>query len=170
MGASQDHSANIKVTYGGLQIEYSGDQRFIEGGGLLSFIESLVGESAKIPLLPPEKQSEAASSSADQERKSSQLSTNTIAGLMASQSGPDLIVAAVAHIQLVQGKSTATRSEIAEEMKSATAYYKRTFSSNLSAYLNNLVRNRRLNQVSTSTYALPKQERENMEALIEDAG
>ena len=94
------------------------------------------------------------------------MSTNTIAGLTAAKSGPDLVLAAIAHLQLVKGQPKAQRSEILNVMKGATTYYKSTYGSNLSSYLNSLAKSQKVNLIADSTYALTASEVSNFEALL----
>ena len=62
-------------------------------------------------------------------------STDTIATLIGARSGPDLIMAAAAHLHFVKAKHTFTRQELTSEMRSAPAHFKETFVNNLSTYL-----------------------------------
>lgn len=98
------------------------------------------------------------------------MSTNTIASLMNASTGSDLVMAAMAHIILIQRKDYAARREILDEMRAAKTFYKDTFSGNLSSYLDNLAKAKRLNLVAKETYALPNAERQNFEHLIANAG
>lgn len=100
----------------------------------------------------------------------SAASTNTIASLVNASTGSDLVMAAMAHITLVQRRDVAARSEILDEMKAAKTFYKDTYSGNLSSYLNSLAKGKRLNLVAKETYALPNAERQRFESLIKDAG
>ena len=97
------------------------------------------------------------------------VSTNTIASQINASTGSDLVMAAMAHLTLVQGKDVAARREILDEMKSARTFYKETFSSNLSSYLDNLAKAKRLNLVARDTYALPNSERQNFDRMLADA-
>lgn len=97
------------------------------------------------------------------------ISTNTIASLSDATTGSDLVMAAMAHITLIQRKDVATRREILDEMKAAKTFYKDTFSGNLSSYLDSLAKAKRLNLVAKETYALPNSERQSFDRLIADA-
>jgi hypothetical protein len=144
-----------------MEIEYEGEQSFIEES-LLTFAERLLELGDRIPLAI------SASVNSHPEPKPSrpELSTNTIAQIIAVKTGSDLALAAVAKINIVKGQSTASRSEILDEMKQASTYYKDTFASNLSSYLDTLVKSRRINMVSKATYALAASERGRMEQAI----
>lgn len=143
--------AEIEIKLGQLSVKYSGSQEFIEHG-LLNVINDLIEFSQNVPIIVND---EVTMESAPESKLTIEhRSTNTIAGDMGVKTGPDLIMAAIAHIQLVQGRDKASRGEISQQMKSATTYFKQTYQSNLSAYLDNLVRQRRINLISKDTYAL----------------
>lgn len=161
METDEMRQATIKIKIGGLEVDYSGSQEFIENG-LLDIVKRLTETGSVAVTTPPD-------SGALELPNGAQVnfvSTNTVASQMSAQSGPDLIIAAVAHLQLVKGQSKATRGEISKEMKGATTFYKTTFGSNMSAYLNSLIKAKRLNQVAEQTYALSSSERQTMETLI----
>jgi hypothetical protein len=96
--------------------------------------------------------------------------TDTIATLIGTKSGPDLIIAAAAHLHFVSGQQRFTRQELATEMRSAPAHFKETFINNLSTYLTGLTKADRLRLVGTHTYALSNKERQELEAKIANAG
>jgi hypothetical protein len=88
----------------------------------------------------------------------STLTTSSIAAKLGCKTGPDLIIAAAAHLGLIKQQSQYTRAEIVREMKSATAFFNKNFVSNLSKSLKTLVQSDQLNEVGTDTYALPSTE------------
>tara|TARA_B100000749_G_C18426325_1_gene465865 strand:- start:977 stop:1453 length:477 start_codon:yes stop_codon:yes gene_type:complete len=154
--------SSIKITAGALTIEYTGEQKFIENG-LLDLVKELSEVDVPTHVVSNPTNANGHTGGGTQ---INHLSTNTIASQMSAQSGTDLIIAALAHLQLVAGKDKATRMEISQEMKSATTYYKSTFTSNLSSYFNSLVKAKKLNQIAENTYALSASEREAMEKLL----
>ena len=157
---------NIKVTLGKVSVEYCGDQAFIEDG-LLRFVESMIEASGNLPeTLTTDDGPSGAVHVPPQTANVQHMSTNTIASQIGAKSGPDLVMAAVTHLQLVQGKEKVHRTDIASEMKGATTYYKTTFTSNLSSYLDGLVKAKRLNLVGEKTYALTAAERQKMEPAL----
>ena len=91
-------------------------------------------------------------------------STDTIATLTNARSGPDLIIAAAAHLHFATGKAKFTRQELLAEMRTAPAHYKETFLNNLSKYLTGLTKVDRLRLVGKDTYALSNKERQDLEA------
>ncbi len=54
----------------------------------------------------------------------------------------------------VSGQASFTRKQITSEMKGATGYYKKTYVNNLTAYLEQLVRDQKLVEPTTGTFAL----------------
>ena len=95
------------------------------------------------------------------------FSTNTIALATNVKTGSDLVIAAITHLQLVRKLQKVTRQDISEEIKSATSFYKTTYSSNLTAYLDTLTKSRRLNLVAKDTYSLSSSERQSASEAIQ---
>jgi hypothetical protein len=96
-------------------------------------------------------------------------STDTIATLIGTKSGSDLIVAAAAHLHFAQGKQKFTRQELTTEMRSAPAHFKETYVNNLSTYLTGLTKSDRLRLVGAHTYALSNTERQGLEMKLANA-
>lgn len=96
-------------------------------------------------------------------------STDTIATVIGAKSGPDLIVAAAAHLHFAEGKQKFTRQELTTEMRSAPAHFKETFVNNLSTYLTGLTKSDRLRLVGAHTYALSNKERQELETRLANA-
>lgn len=98
------------------------------------------------------------------------LSTDTIATVLGAQSGPDIIIAAAAHLHFVQGKQRFSRQELTAEMRTAPAHFKETFVNNLSKYLTGLTKGDRLRLVANETYAISSKERQALESKLANAG
>jgi hypothetical protein len=77
-----------------------------------------------------------------------------------------LAMAASAHLGLVKGQTRFTRKDILDEMKSATGFYKTSMRANLSNTLARLTGDKRLHLVAPDTYALPNDERTQLEQLL----
>lgn len=156
--------SRIRVVLGALEIEYEGEQSFIEES-LLRLAEDLLSLSERLPervaTAEPATRGSLASS-----HDSVDVTTNTIAQMIAAKTGSDLALAAIARINIVKGKSTALRAEILDEMKQASTYYKDTYAGNLSAYLDTLVKSKRINLVARATYALAAAERGRLGPLV----
>jgi hypothetical protein len=97
-------------------------------------------------------------------------STDTIATIIGATSGPELIIAAAAHLHFAQGKVTFSRQELTAQMRAAPSHFKSTFVNNLSAYLAGLTRADRLRLSGNDIYALSNKERQALEAKLANAG
>jgi hypothetical protein len=93
-------------------------------------------------------------------------STDTIATLIGATSGPELIIAAAAHLLFGQGKATFTRRELTAQMRASPSRFKHTFINNLSAYLAGLTKADRLRMSGPDTYALSNRERQALQAKL----
>jgi len=91
------------------------------------------------------------------EHTSPQLHVNSVADRLSVKGGPELVIAAAAYLQVVEGKQSFSRKELLETMKSATSYYNQNIGSNLSAALKSLSGSK-LNQLNNGTYALKSHE------------
>jgi hypothetical protein len=145
-------STKLRVKLGALELEYEGTEEFVSSG-LMPLIEAL----QKIEVRDtPEDKDPGISRSAHTKRTSlsGQISTSTIAQKTNVRTGAGLSLAAVAYLVLVQNKPSAERIEILKEMQSATAYYKDTYSGNLTATLKRLVTARKLNDLGANRFTL----------------
>lgn len=95
-------------------------------------------------------------------------STNTIAAILDAKTGPDLALAACAHLTLVKGQARFSRKEILDEMQSAAAFYNQNYSGNLTKILQSLMKAKRLNLVASQTYSLPKAQVEHFEGILKE--
>lgn len=162
-----NNPAKIRLKIGQLEIEYEGRASFLQDD-LLNLMEKMVGfyaeHKAAIPADPPTAQTNGAGSIGS--TGDFDHSTNTIATHLGAKTGPDLAIAAAAHLELVKKKGTFTRKEIIHEMKSAATYYKGIMLGNLTKSLNYLVKNNRLNQVDKGVFALSAPEKKVLETKL----
>lgn len=160
----------IKVSAGQLALEYEGDEGFFSKE-VPAFLELFLDQAAKLgtPLPTPvnQKASENEAGAADKGALPKH-STNTVAKLLNAQTGPDLIMAAVAKRVLVDGEETISRPTMIAEMKKASSYFKKTYTSNLSNYLDNLTKADSLRLVSEGVYGLPAKMRESLEPKLSE--
>lgn len=63
------------------------------------------------------------------------LTTGSIAAKLGAKSGSDLLKAAAAHLALDKKTEPFTRQQLLSEMQSATSYYKKSYSPNLTKYI-----------------------------------
>ncbi len=141
-------SSRIKIKVGAVEIEFEGPEEFLTKDlpGLLAAVSQLLPPSASQgeESLPP---------LAGKPKLSG--TTGDIAARLGAKSGPDLILAATAHLSLVKGDQTFSRKAVHDEMRSAKQYYKKTYGPNLTKYLGALIRGGKLNEPTTGHYALP---------------
>jgi hypothetical protein len=90
----------------------------------------------------------------DASKKTLELTTNSIAAKLNASSGPDLVLAACAHLHFVKGQHTFHRKNILAEMKLANNYFKKNFANNLSKSLKSLAKDEKLIERTEDTYAL----------------
>lgn len=143
--------AKVRVKVGQIEVEYEGDDAFLPDG-LLEMIEKISAVLKVVPLESP------ANGKPETLPNAGKLSTSTIASKLGAKSGSDLAYAAAAHLRLAKGIETFSRSDILDEMQVATAFYKGSFGSNLTAYLDTLTKAGRLNSIGNQTYSMPEAE------------
>jgi hypothetical protein len=160
--------ATIRIKLGVLEIEYQGDSEFLKSD-LIKTVKELLEVQKDLPTADSdgEPSGEAKSNAAPGGKFSH--STSTMATLLSADSGPDLIVAAAAHLQFSGGKSQYTRGELLAAMRSAPSHYKKTYNNNLSGYLSNLVKSDDLRLVGEDTYALSAKKAADIEAKLAQA-
>ncbi|MEQ5807713.1 hypothetical protein J3369_09865 [Alteromonas sp. NFXS44] len=163
--------SKIKIKMGPIEIEYEGSEGFLkeELPALLSAVSDLYRESGVTEVQPTQRQPSTAEASkpiTENNVANFQGTTGSLAAILGVKSGPDLIMAAAGRLTLAVGQGTFTRSQISNEIRSASAYYKRTYSNNLTKYLNQLVKAQKLMETGKDTYALSASEKSNMESRI----
>lgn len=160
-------SAKIRIKIGAIEIEYEGQASFLQDE-LLNLVQNLVGfyaeHKAAIPIDAPSVDVQGRNSAGSP--GSLDHSTNTIAGHLGASSGPELAIAAAAHLTFVKQQDRLTRKEIDTEMKNATTYYNKNMSSNLSSSLTTLVKAKRFNLIRKDVYALSASEKLALEAKL----
>jgi hypothetical protein len=155
--------ASIHIKLGHLEIEYKGDPSFLNGSllGLCKELLALQEQNPTIvqPTVP---------NAADTQTESGKHSTDTIATLLGPSSGPNLAMAAAAHLHFVKGKKRFSRKEISDEMKSAPGHYKASFFGNLTGALKRLTLDGRL-LFGDKQYSLSNSEIQSLEAKLAQA-
>ena len=165
-------NAKIRIKVGPMELEYEGEPSFLTGG-IEALLTTMGDLSSRIPfesIAQAPISTAIVSDEASIPTSTSTFSTNTIAAHFNAKTGPELIVCAMAQLELVQGKSSSTRKDILAEMKLATTYYNASMSSNLTRSLDQLTKARRINQTAKDTYALNATERKQVEAKVAEIG
>jgi hypothetical protein len=76
------------------------------------------------------------------------------------------LLAAAAHLTFVAKKDTFSRQELLTEMQTASAYYKKSYSNNLSQYLKGAVADDKLSETAKNSFALTAKARTEMETKL----
>lgn len=155
--------AKVRIKIGSIEIEYEGADSFGKEEVLSLFAEVL---KAHKQILPEEPTDTTSAKNLAAANKQNLGTTGTLAAKLNVKSGPDLIVAACARLAFGAGKEFFSRKEITQEMQTATGYYKNTYLNNLTAYLQSLVKEQKLVESSTDTYALHATFRKELEGKL----
>lgn len=153
--------SKIRIRVGEVEVEYEGSESFLKGEllNILKKVSELHEGNGGRASPGPAKHGAGDTAAA-------RLSTASIASKLACRGGQDLVLAAGAHLTFSQNAETFTRQQVLAEIKSARAYYKRSYSNNLTKYLDALVRSGRLNEPSAGTYSLAADARKDIEARL----
>lgn len=145
----------MHIKYKALELSFEGDQSFVSDG-LVSLCKDIL--ALNVP------ESEAAPVGGEQTAATpiSRKSTADFAVALGVHTGPDLVMAACAFLHFTEGREELKRADILEAMKSAKSYYKPTYASNLSSYLNGLAKKNRLGNPGNEVYALKQAEIDSM--------
>jgi hypothetical protein len=92
--------------------------------------------------------------------------TGTLAARLNAKTGPELALAAAAHLTLVRDQHTFRRRDILTEMQSAPSYYNKNYSSNFSHILGSLVKEGKLVETAKETYALSASEKTSLKSRL----
>jgi hypothetical protein len=149
----------LRCKIGNVEIEYEGSTSFLKDD-IPNVIQKML-ESLK-----QHTDIEAVNRENPGTPKISEHSTNTIAGHLPTQTGPDLVIAACAYFTFSKRLDVCSRQDILTEMKEATTYYKDSYSANLSKSLDTLVKTKRLNLRSRNNYVLSPTERQKLGELL----
>lgn len=152
-----------------MEVEYEGDPAFLKDG-LESLLIKMAELSTKVPSEPEILPDVTSSIKSPSTKNGYDFSTSTIAGNLGGGSTTDLAVCALAKLELVDGKSGVKKADISKEMKTASAYYKKSMSSNLGQSLTSLIKNNRVNHGASDTYSLNADERKSIEAKFANIG
>jgi hypothetical protein len=154
--------SKIRIKLGPIEVEYEGSESFLkqELPALIKTVTEL-SKSAGVTLANLE-------TDHDKGKPDSgklQLSTTSIATKISCSSGPDLVLAAAAHLTLVKKIEVFSRKQLLDDMKTASGFYKSTYRDNLSAYIKTLLKDK-LNERSTGQYSLSAQAKRDVESKL----
>ena len=164
----------ISVKVGTIEVEYKGEASFLTHG-LNDLLSNLSNIQAATPKLLTKSQLESTNEIIiDQKAEDSrsinfpQMSTSNIAARPPAKSAKDLVLCAMANLQLVKKQEKQIRQHILTEMQTATSYYKQTMAKNLSRTLTSLLKSKEINEIGKDEYSLTAATLKKFEAILAD--
>ena len=159
----------VRLRVSWLEIEYEGSPEHIRDHvfELVDHVSSAQFEDAR-PISIGDSVGSLRTDSSSHTKSSSDLSTSTIASILSAKTGTQLALAASAKLRISDGKPQFVRKDILDEMKSAPAYYKRTYSSNLTKSLDSLVKADQLRTIGAGVFALSAKEEERLRPMLDE--
>ena len=156
---------NLRATLGHLTVEVDASRSFIRNDFLevLRDLQELAVAAPGTTLANVYAESPADSSGEPR----LDLTTGSIAAALNVRTGSELAVAAAAKLTLVDGRQRFSRRDLMAEMRTAGSYFKKTYSSNFSNYLNTLLKERRLIESSAGVFALAEATRREIQQSLE---
>ncbi len=148
-------NSKIRIKMGAIEVEYEGSEAFLkeELPKFLAAVSDLYVKSGSVspPGIPetPQPQSDSSQGSTVLE-----MTTASIASKLGVNSGPQLVLAAAAHLRFVKGLDKFPRKQLTEQMRSASSFFKESYVSNLSKTIKTLMKENKLNEPSNEVYAL----------------
>ena len=157
--------SKIRIKMGEIEVDYEGSEEFL-GKELPQFLEGVSKLYQELhPLMPAV--SITSHKDGEKSKKMQVLGTTaTVAAKLNCNTGTDLLVAAAARLTFGLGRESFTRKELLTEAQTAKSYYNENVGKNLSNYLQNLVKNDKLNEISSDTYALTAKERQRLDTNL----
>lgn len=154
-----DETARVRFKVGDLELEYEGPSSYVENGLTDLFEKVLSYGDFDVRLVGEAPQPAAPAEEPLPQRMDTDISLATMISRLGGNTGTDVVFMAAAHLAVCQERSRFSRAEILESAKSADGYYKKSISSNLSSYLDRLLKDGRLSQYSDKSYSLPESQR-----------
>jgi hypothetical protein len=148
----------LRIKIGQVEVEYEGTDEFLkkELPELLKAVLELHGKAATKGSF---ESAEKSAAPVDVAPKGTPMSVSTVASALGGTSGGDLAIAAAAALVLGEGKQSFSRSQLLDAMKGAKAHYKATYRSNLSNYINTLVKSQDLLDHGSDNFGLHDKKR-----------
>ena len=164
----------ISVKVGTIEVEYEGEASFLTHG-LNDLLSNLSNIQAVTPQFITKSQLENTNEiiidqKTDETRSNNfpQMSTSNIAAWLPAKSAKDLVLCAMANLQLVKKQEKQRRENILSEMKTATPYYKKTMASNLTQTFSSLLKSKEINEIGKDEYSLTAATVKKFEAILAD--
>lgn len=154
----------LRLRVSGAELDYEGDGSFTKED-----IKALLDHLAALNA-PPSPSSRLTTSAHTAEPTAAAsaapaLHLNSVAAKLEVKSGPDLAIAAAAHLQVIEGLSSFSHQMLLDKMREAPKYYKASHGNNLKRTISNFV-GTRLNQIATDKYSLTAAEAQALELKL----
>jgi hypothetical protein len=160
-------SSKLRIRIGEVEIDYEGTEEFLK-----QELPQLLKTAMELHRAAGADNKSGSSGSSDGRKGGAgvpALTTGSIAAKLNATSGLDLLLAAGAHLTLVAKKETFSRQELLTEMQNASGYYKKSFSKNLTSYLNSALTDQKLTETAKNIFALSAKTRAELEGQLADA-
>ncbi|MFI5252019.1 MAG: hypothetical protein ACHQQQ_06245 [Bacteroidota bacterium] len=138
-------SSKIKIKIGEIEVDYEGEEKF-----LINELPNLLKALSELHKSSPNPTFDEQSAYASNIK----LSINNVALKLRVKTGPELIMAACAHLEIVQGRTQYDQKAILNEMKTAKGLFKQTYAKHLAKYIRILVKNDLLTEPATGKYSI----------------
>lgn len=161
-------TGRINFKAGDFEVSYEGSENFISEHFLKLVGELSVAGEKYIKPLSSSNSHKLGHKATDVSLRGG-FSVSEIAGLISSQTGTDLALAAAYKLSS-DGKQSFARQDILNEMQTASAYYKSSFGSNLTKSLRTLILSKQLNEIGNNTYSLTAAEVSKLSSLTAGGG
>lgn len=148
-------SSRIRIKMGAVEIEYEGTDDFLRDELLpmVKAVAEMYKEAAGDAAITKDNGNGSDGTGTDKTKFTG--TTNQIATTLGGVSkGADLLFAAGVKLHFVDGLETFSRKQLLDEAKTATKFYKATYSNNLTTILQALVSGSMFNEPGANTYAL----------------
>lgn len=159
----------FRIKLGGAELDYEGGVDFLKAE-IMPIVERILGmletRAEFLDPLPTPHVDQSSKGAISAGVPDLSHSTNTIARLLNAKSASDLVIAAAAHLTLMQKKERLSRQELLDEMKKASSFFKSSYVNNLSNSLKVLVNADRLRLLAPDTYGLSHKERTTLEKIL----
>ena len=161
-------TGRIRIRVGPVEVEYEGDEEFIreEFPKIITNVSRLVKTTGHELLAESGTLQEAARKNLEAIRAQVTETTAAIAQQLDVASGPELVKAAALNLMHSKHLESFNRDQLIEEMKSATEFFRNTYLKNLTAYLDELVKQGTLQKIAENTYRLSAKALRELETRI----
>ncbi|HKW54975.1 MAG TPA: hypothetical protein VJO12_14880 [Stellaceae bacterium] len=148
--------SKLRIKLGDVEVEYEGEAAFVETGliELVGKVQDMAAKSTPVMARSAMNAGKPGATPASSPSTPVQMTTKSIATKMSAKKGPEVAKAAVAKLGILQGKPTFSRSEILEEMRTATGIFRPSMNGNMTPILNSLAQDDVIIESSPEVYAL----------------